>query len=419
MLICLTGVSVGLPIAWISLAKFLVFLGALAYLVLNHGRKKSTSDLKHIRTTPAIFAIVLVFAVSLLWTSSDQEVALLAFSKHARILEILLLLVLTQTALEARIALKAFVAAQTFLLSSSWLMAAGVPIPWATSHMDGDVGRYVVFSTYLDQSIIFATSAAIVWHLRSEQLWPRWFSGVFALAALINVTFLLGGRTGFVVALTLVSLAVMWWMPKRWRLISLLVTPLVALALLYSGSAHVKARLGEIIQGSQAYANKSIGNIKESSSGWRLNAWHRSIQAIQERPLQGHGVGSWTLTVKRIEGQAANQVFGEGKSSNPHQEYLLWGVELGIGGTLLFLLLLACLVRDALQFRPAIARATISAVAAMAVACLFNSSLYDALIGDYFCVALGLLLALGVNNADVSSSENNIESNPQASGAVA
>jgi hypothetical protein len=42
-------------------------------------------------------------------------------------------------------------------------------------------------------------------------------------------------------------------------------------------------------------------------------------------------------------------------------------------------------------------RALQTCVAGLAVACLFNSSLYDALIGDFFCVTLGLLLALGAN----------------------
>jgi hypothetical protein len=31
------------------------------------------------------------------------------------------------------------------------------------------------------------------------------------------------------------------------------------------------------------------------------------------------------------------------------------------------------------------------------VACLFNASIYDALIGDFFCVSIGLLLALGLS----------------------
>jgi len=43
------------------------------------------------------------------------------------------------------------------------------------------------------------------------------------------------------------------------------------------------------------------------------------------------------------------------------------------------------------------ARALQSTLVALAVACLFNSTLYDGLIGDFFCVLIGLLLALGLS----------------------
>jgi O-antigen ligase len=111
------------------------------------------------------------------------------------------------------------------------------------------------------------------------------------------------------------------------------------------------------------------------------------------------------MTIKRLEGRAATQIFGEGKAGNPHQEYLLWGVELGLGGTLLLMSLMACIVRDALRFKTSITRTIISVVAAMAIACMFNSTLYDALIGDYFCIALGLLIALGVRTTPTSSGQ--------------
>ena len=109
------------------------------------------------------------------------------------------------------------------------------------------------------------------------------------------------------------------------------------------------------------------------------------------------------MAVERLEGLSGAMILGPVKIRNPHQEYLLWGVELGAGGTLLLLLLILCLVRDARQFDPPIARATLSVVAAMAVACLFNSALYDGLIGDFFCVTLGLLMALGLRTSSSRS----------------
>jgi O-antigen ligase len=52
---------------------------------------------------------------------------------------------------------------------------------------------------------------------------------------------------------------------------------------------------------------------------------------------------------------------------------------------------------DTLGMEKPYARAAQSAVLALAIACLFNSSIYDALIGDFFCVLIGLLLALGLH----------------------
>lgn len=396
ILVCLAAISVSLPMAWISIAKILVFVLGLAYLVASQVNSRSDPVFEELWTPWAIMAALLAFSLSLLWTSADQEVALLTLVKHSKLLEILILISLIRTAQEARLAMTAFAAGQAILLLSSWLMAAGIPIPWTTS----SGFKYVVFSTYLDQSIIFAAAAAVFWHLRSDLLWPRWTGALLAAAALINVLLLLEGRTGYAVALTVCSLSVMWAMPTGLRLTALMATPVVLLLGLYFGSNQVQERLSTMIHESQTYATQGVS---ESSSGWRLNAWHRSIEAMKEKPWLGHGVGSWTMTVKRLEGSSATKVFGQGNTSNPHQEYLLWGVELGIAGMLLLLSFMACLVRDALRFRTAISRSTISVVAVMAVACLFNSALYDSLIGDFFCISVGLLIALGIRSESTLS----------------
>ena len=138
---------------------------------------------------------------------------------------------------------------------------------------------------------------------------------------------------------------------------------------------------------------RSAVRYATTSSGQRLNFWRRALQAIAEKPLYGHGVGSWNREYRRLENDNPSPVTAQVR--NPHQEYLLWGVHLGVGGVLVFLAFLLALLRDARAFSPALRRATGSAVAVLAVACLFNSSLFDALIGEFFCIVLGLLLAFG------------------------
>lgn len=73
----------------------------------------------------------------------------------------------------------------------------------------------------------------------------------------------------------------------------------------------------------------------------------------------------------------------------------MWGVQLGVPGILLFCALLIAVWRDSLAMETNHARATQSALLALAIACAFNASIYDALIGDFFCVLVGLLLASG------------------------
>lgn len=392
-LVCLAALSVSLPMAWISLAKVLVFVTALVILLGHVAGRRADTQIRQLWTPWALAVLLLFSACSLWWTSADLPSALASFIKHAKLLEVVLLVSLIRTAAEARMAITFFACGQAFVLLSSWLMFIGIAVPW---HANAPT-PYVVFSTYLDQSIMFATTASVFWYLRSDKLWPRWLGVALAALALANTLLLLEGRSGYAVALTALALAAMWTMPPRLRLATLVITPVVLLLGLSLGSAQVQERVTKILRESQEYASGQTVQM-ESSSGWRLNAWRRSLQAMQNKPLLGHGVGAWTPAVKRLEGNAANKVFGEGNHSNPHQEYLLWGVELGVGGSLLLLAALGCMARDALRFPTNIQRATLAVLAATAVACLFNSALYDDLMGDFFCVALGVLMALGTRS---------------------
>ena len=395
-LICLTAVSVSLPMVWISLAKVLVFVYALVFLAKQVLTRHADHALAELWTPWAVTLMLVCSATSMLWSAADLSVALVTFVKHSKLLEIVILVSLIRTAAEARTAITAFACGQAFMLLSSWLMFLGLNVPW---HAHAPT-PYVVFSTYLDQSIMFATVASVFWHLRHEKLWSPVIGAVCAALAIANTLLVLEGRSGYLVALAALALAIMWAVPRRLRLAAFVIAPIVILAAVTLGSNQVQERIGKIITESQNFAKTQKVEVGDSS-GWRLNAWRRSVQAMVDRPLQGYGVGAWTFAVKRMEGSTATEVFGESNQSNPHQEYLLWGVELGVGGLLLFLSTLVCLARDAQQFRPPIKRAAMAVLVSIAVACMFNSALYDDLMGDFLVVAMGLLMALGTRSMAV------------------
>lgn len=392
-LVCLAAVSVSLPMAWISLAKVLVVVAAGAWWCAAALRRQSAFGSRW-WTPRAVLLAVGALALSSLWTNASNADTITILSRHAKLLEVILLAVLIRNAREARIAVVALVFGQAFLLLSSWALRLGIHVPWQADSATANV----VFSTYLDQSIMFATTASVLWHLRKEGLWPAWLGTLLAVLALANSLLVLEGRSGYLVALSAIALAAMWAMPQRWRFATLIATPVLALAALALGSTQVQERVSKIFAESQHFAQtQQVG--ESDSSGWRLNAWKRSAQAFAQKPLLGHGIGGWAPAVKELEGARADAIFGAGNASNPHQEYLLWSVELGLIGLALLLGVLASLCRDALQFPVPSARALLSVVAAVSVACLFNSSLYDDLMGDYLVVTMGLLWALGVRQS--------------------
>lgn len=388
LVVCMAAVSVSLPIAWISLAK--LFL-ALAFVgeVIRRVMQKSATTAFHSLSIAQLVPWVLVGAfLSVLWAQANLATALASVVKHSKLIFLLLPAYLLRDENEVRRALQWFCAGVLFLMASAWLLAAHVPLPWAT-HTGG---RNAVFSTYLDQSMIMATSAAVFWHLRNVS-WSRWFGTVCAASAAGNV-FLLEGRTGYVLLVALGGLLLAWRCPPNWRmraygLAAALVLACVSLAYLY-------AQQNPDRHGPTDRAYKEADQ-ELSSDQWRLNAWRRSLQAIEQRPLVGYGAGGWKAAIIPLEGARAQATLGDGAIGNPHQQFLLWGVEFGLPGMAALILIFLLLAREALRFDSDVARATWSVLAACAIAGMFNSVLYDDSIGDFYCIVIGLLIALGIH----------------------
>ncbi len=392
--------------AIVSISKLLLVVCGLVVLLFSRRTKDisvldATSDtgstsrffngLSAFSTSYAVLVALFAFAVSLLWTVAPQADALGSLAKYGKLITILLMLGLIRSRPEAHLALASFVLAQAFLLASSWMLYFHLPVPWATSNMA--LLEFAVFSSYLDQGIMGAVLAALCWHLRS--LAPGRFGKpvavAIAAAAMANVLFVLSGRSGHVVAIALLSLAIMWELPRRLRLVALVV-PFILVLIFFFSSTKVRERFMVV---ETEVASYSTQEQPTTSSGVRLGFWRRAVQTIAEHPVAGAGVGAWSTEYNRLQrsqNPAHVDIPGNG---NPHQEYLLWGVQLGIPGIALFCALLLASLRDSFKMEPAHARALQSTVMALAIACAFNSSIYDALIGDFFCVLLGLLLALG------------------------
>ena len=383
----------GLSIAIISIAKLLLLLCAVATLLLRKGLSRDGVALAQTFTLPAVLAVLLAFVLSLFWTVAPLQEAAGSLAKYGKLLLILAMMALIRDRREALYALAAFAVTQLLVVISSWMLFADMPVAWASSRTT--VSHYTVFSGYLDQGIMSAVFAALCWHLRGlvpGRFGPR-IAAAAAVLSLANVFFVMVGRSGQLVGVALLSLAIMWQLPGRYRMI-VAALPFLLVTVLFFSSPMMRDRLTQLKTEVQGY---SVKHDASTSSGIRLAFWRRAAQVIAQRPLAGAGVGSWSSEYDRLERLDNPRHEDINRGSNPHQEYLLWGVQLGIPGLLLIAGFMLSVLRDTLKMETPYARAAQSALLALAVACLFNSTLYDGLIGDFFCVLIGLLLALGLS----------------------
>jgi O-antigen ligase len=269
------------------------------------------------------------------------------------------------------------------MMLSSWALVVGLPVPWATAKESPSLG--IVHSSTLEQPVLLTFLAVVLWFMRDH--WPlghwRWVPIGILLLTVLNVFFVMTGRSGFLVMLVFISMAVWWQLPKRWRWL-VVGLPFVLGALMMVLSPRFQARTSQVVKDVISYQQGSV----ESSQGQRLDYWHRSLLAVQEKPLIGHGVGSWRMNYHRLGGMQADA------PSNPHQQYLLWLVEAGVVGCIFFLGLLFAQYKDAqaLPTNDRQALTTITAIAALMG--LMNCPYFGAGMGECLVYLAASLLLL-------------------------
>lgn len=402
VVICFVAASLGLPVAIISIAKFVLFATVLLTLL---SKQRPTNPegltLQQLWTTRLALAVLAIYAVSILWSTAPSEQALVALAKYGKLLVFPAFLVLIRTRQEALSALVAFMCAQAFLLVSSWLLYFHVPVPWATS-VAAKVS-HAVFSSYLDQGIISAVMAAVFWHLRILAADERFrlLATVMAFAAIGNVFVAFVGRTGHLVGVAMMSLAIFWALPNRLRAAALVVPPLIFMIAVFSFDK-VASRFSSVKTDLVAYSSKPES---VTSTGVRLSFWKTTAGMISEKPVLGYGAGSWATEYNRVDRRDNPAHTDLDRGSNPHQEFLLWGTQLGLGGIVLLAGFLFSVMRDLRRMEPPLAKAGLSVLLALVISCFLNSSLYDAYIGDFFCISLAVLLAFGARRQRDSSAQ--------------
>jgi O-antigen ligase len=216
---------------------------------------------------------------------------------------------------------------------------------------------------------------------RMRNLWT-----VLVILAVANGTFVVAGATGYLLIGTLVLyLGTVW---RGWRgLAAAAAAMTVAVAVLMSLPGPFRERVS-LIRTEIAAWRPGVLDL-HSSAGTRLELYRVSVALINDRPVLGHGTGSFT---KAFADMSRGQGFEQQR--NPHSEYLNMQVQLGLVGLagLLFLFITHWRLAPGLAtpLECHLARALLLTIA---VGCLFNSWLMDHTEGLLFAWLTGVLFA--------------------------
>jgi O-antigen ligase len=210
---------------------------------------------------------------------------------------------------------KAFLFASMLTLLISFLMSAGM----IDLNNQGDPA----FKSRITHSIFIAFFAFFCAHKAwADDRYARLYLAVLLLCG-YNLFFIVEGRTGQLIFVALILLFAVQRLTRKGLLFSV-VAIFIFLALFLNFSEKA-SRLREGFANTQAYLQLQPEQT-ESSMGQRYTFWRYSLKLIAEKPLLGHGTGSFAREYERIaEGERII-------TKHPHNEFFMIGVQLGLLG---------------------------------------------------------------------------------------
>ena len=399
------AISVSLGTAVAAIGRLALYLLLLWMLVrgrpLGSMRKPAVHKHWYFQWEWLVLLTIAYMACTLLWTTVEVPSGLWAWSEHARLLAIPAVFLLVHTRSEAQVVLRCLVYTQLFVVFSSWLLIADFEVPWALAeHARRD---FEVFGSYLEQSISEAVTAFIVWHQRDWIMGERrkWLAVLVSLTIVVHIIVFLPSRTGYLVVFALLCFSLAAYCTRRWLIgaaaASLLI--FISLSALLGGEVN-QARLAHL---GQKLMNPQEQRERQISTDVRLVFWTASLKAMAERPLLGYGSGSWNREYLRV---TPVDIPTYRNIRDPHQMFLLWGVEGGAVGLSLLCASLLAMFAKSQQFARQDALSLQTILIALVVAGLTTSTIYGIGMGDFFCVGIGLLLSLGATQHGTTNGDS-------------
>lgn len=390
--VILIGLFVPTSVALDNIMLGFIFLGALFSL---GGISRVAVSNPVARAALMLFAALLI---AVFYGATPLKEALGVLMKYVDLMFVPVFMYLLNDDKVRRRARYAFMAAMALTLLLSYLVGLHIlPImSWMDKHIAPD--NPVIFHSHITQNnfMAFAILLALLECREASTRGLKIAWAVFALLGTANILFMVYGRTGYLLLLTLLGWFAWTTLARRlhqrgrvltWRQQSLLAAVLLSLSV---GIFYASPRLHDrVMQGVSQYQAWTQGHGTNTSIGDRIDFFTNTLEIVRDHPLAGVGTGGLPAAYE-LQTQGKNLM----QTRNPHSEYLMISVQTGIVGFALLLFLFYTQWR----YAPALSSpfeqdAARGLMLAFLVGCLINSSLMDHSEGLFFAFMTAVLFS--------------------------
>ncbi|MGL5990846.1 MAG: O-antigen ligase family protein [Plesiomonas sp.] len=269
-----------------------------------------------------------------------------------------------------------------FLSLFVWITGFGV--------LNIPVDNPTVFKLHITQNFFMAISCVLFFYFAMKSSGKdRGFFLAICLASIVNIIFCVQGRTGYLAILTAISVIPFFFLDIKKTIAVCFIGALMASGVFFtdnSASERVKLGFNEIERcvDSGDYTAASCN----SSMGLRIFYWNSALKKIKSNPLFGYGPSN--QFIPRLPGSPE----GYSVENNPHNEYLMQGVQLGFYGIILFLSLHLIAIFKLIKSNSQQEKLVFVVLSMYITANFFNSFVNDIAEGTLYMIVFAIVVAL-------------------------
>lgn len=290
-------------------------------------------------TVLALYGLLLIGAT---YSTGDLPDIKFQLAKYFKLIFLLVAMSLLKEKKWRKLALNAFALAMAITLVLS-LISVLTPLPFVKGMASGPSSNHFVFKDHIAQNLLMSIFVLLML-VRSQTAPNRRQAVIYfsvAVLAIIDIIFFVQGRTGYISLALNIIVFIIFYAPTKQRLAWFAAAIFISL-ICFHFSSNFSGRIELAVNEFQNQDAKELTSV-----GQRVEFTKKSLVLISERPLFGWGTGSYAKEFCRV---ATSAEWCEAGRHHPHNQFLAFGVQLGLLGILAYLAFLGSIFKQAQRF---------------------------------------------------------------------